>query len=55
VAGTRYVEHVQIEFHDDPVEMHVDEVLSRGRTPMADHERLHVGERERTLQQGVVV
>ena len=44
VAGAGHIEHIQIVFLDDPVQMHVDEILTRRRSPVADHQRLHVGQ-----------
>src|SRR5271155_2838129 len=38
VAGTRYVEHVQVILLDDPVQVHIDEVLTRHRAPVSDHQ-----------------
>ena len=42
MTGTGDVEHVQIMLFDDPVQMHIDEVLARRRAPVSDHQRLHV-------------
>ena len=55
VAGTGDVEHVEIIILDDPVQMDIDEVLPRRRTPVSDHQRLHVGECQRLAQQWVCV
>ena len=55
VARTGDVEHVQIVLNDDAVQVGVDEVLTRRRAPVADHQRLDVLERERLAQQGVGV
>src|ERR1019366_1550619 len=33
VSRAGYVEHVQVVFFNDPVQMHVDEVLTWGRAP----------------------
>ena len=49
------VEHVQVEFLDDPVQVDVDEVLPRRRAPVPDHQRLHVRQLQRPFQQRVVV
>jgi len=45
VTGTGYVEHVEIVFLDDPVQVHVNEVLAWRRAPMSDHQGLHVSKR----------
>ena len=55
VPGTGDVEHVQVILLDDPVQMHVDEVLARRRAPVPDHQRLHVRQFQRLLQQRIVV
>src|SRR5438552_655122 len=38
------INHVEVVFLDDPVQMHVNEVLPGGRTPMAQQHMLHVRE-----------
>ena len=55
VAGAGDVEHVQVVLRDDPVEVHVDEVLPRRGAPMPDHQRFHIRERQWPLQQRIVV
>ena len=55
VAGAGDVEHVQVVLRDDPVEVHVNEVLPRRRSPMADHERFHIRERQWPFQQRIVI
>ncbi len=55
VAGSGNIEHVQVIFLDDAVQMHIDEVLARRRAPVADHQGLDVSERQRLAQQRVVV
>jgi len=55
VTGTGDVEHIQVVFLDDAVQMHIYEVLSRRRAPMSDHQRLHVGHLQRFLQQWIVI
>jgi hypothetical protein len=37
MTGTGDVEHVQVILLDDPVQMHIDEVLAWGRAPVSDH------------------
>ena len=39
---------------DDPVQVHVDEVQSRRRSPVTDEARLHVLLLQRLLEQGIV-
>ena len=55
VTGADDVNHVQVALLDDAIEMHVDEVQSRRRAPMADQARLHVLLLERLLEQRIVV
>ena len=55
MAGTGDVEHVEVIFLDDPVQMHIDEVLTRRRTPVSDHQRLHVGQCQRLAQKRVII
>jgi len=55
VSGTGDVKHVQVMLLDDPVQMHIDEILARRRAPVSDHQRLHVRELQRSLQQRIVV
>ena len=55
MTGTGDVKHIQVILLDDPVQMHINEILSRRRAPVPDHQRLHVREFQRTLQQRIVV
>ena len=55
VAGTGDVDHVEIMQSDRPVQMDVDEILPRRRSPMPDHERLDMRKRERLAQQRICV
>src|SRR5208337_842831 len=55
VTGTGDVEHIQVILLDDPVQVHVNEVLARRRAPVSDHQRLHVRQLQRLSKQGVVV
>ena len=55
MAGTGDVEHIQVILLDDPVQMHIDEVLARRRAPVPDHQRLYVRQFQRLLEQGIVV
>jgi len=41
--GPATLEHIQVVLLDDPVQVHVDEVLPRHRAQLPDHQRLHVG------------
>ena len=55
VAGAGDVDHVEVIFHDDAVQVRVDEVLAGGRAPVSQQHALHIGERQRPLQQRIVV
>ena len=55
VPRTGDVEHVKIELLDDPVQVYIDEVLARRRTPMPDHKGFDVGKLEWLAQQRIVV
>ena len=55
MAGAGNVDHVQIVFLDDPVQMDVDEVLAGGGAPVAEQHALDVRQDQRPFQQGVVV
>ena len=55
VAGTGDVDHVQIVFFDDPVQMDVDEVLPGRRPPVAEEHVLDVLWFKRSAKEGVVV
>ena len=55
VPGAGDVNHVEIVFLDDPVQVRVDEILPGGRAPVAQQHVLDVGERQRPLQQRIVV
>ena len=55
VSGPGDVNHVEIVFLDDPVQMHVDEVLPRRRAPVPQQHVLYIRERQRPLQQRIVV
>ena len=49
------VNHVEVVFLDDPVQMHINEVLPGGRSPVAEEHMLHIREGQRPLQQWIVV
>ncbi len=55
VPGAGDVDHVEVVFLDDPVQVRIDEVLPRRRAPVPEQHVLHVRERQRPLQQRVVV
>ena len=55
VPGAGDVNHVEVVFLDDPVQVHVDEVLPGRRAPVPQQHVLHVRERQRPLQQRIVV
>ena len=54
VPGPGDVNHVEVEFLDDPVQMRVDEVLSRRRAPMPQQHALDVLQLQRLAKQGIV-
>ena len=49
------IHDVQIVFFNDTVQVDIDEVQPRRRAPVAKQARLDMGQRERLLQQGIVV
>ena len=55
MPGARDVDHVEVVLLDDPVQVHVDEVLTGRRAPVPEQHVLHVRERQRALQQRIVV
>ena len=55
VPGAGDVDHVEVVLLDDPVQVRVDEVLPGRRAPVAEQHVLHVRERQRPLQQRIVV
>ena len=55
VTGSGDVEHIQVILVDHPVQMHVDEILAGCRAPMADDERLDVGQLQGSFQQRIVI
>ena len=54
VARAAEVDHVQVVALDRAVQVRVDEVQARRRSPMPEQARLHMLERERLLEQRVV-
>ncbi len=55
VARPDDVHHVQVPLADEAVPMHVEEVQSWRGAPMTQQARLHVFQRQRTIEQGVVL
>jgi hypothetical protein len=55
VAGPGDVDHVEIVFLDDPVQVDVDEIQPGGGPPMPKQPGLDVFQRERFPEKGVVV
>ena len=55
VPGAGDVDHVEVVLLDDPIQVHVDEVLSGGRSPVPQQHVLHIRERQRPLEQRVIV
>ena len=55
VPGAGDVDHVKVVLLDDPVQVRVNEVLAGGRAPVSQQHVLHIRERQRSLQQRVVV
>ena len=55
MARSGDVNHVQVVFLDDAVQMGVDEVQPRRRAPVAEQARLDVRQREWLFQQRIVV
>jgi hypothetical protein len=55
MSGTGDVDHAEVVLFDDPVQVNVDEVQTRCRSPVAEEPRLDVLLRERALEQRVVI
>ena len=55
VPGAGDVNHVEVVLFDDPVQVHVNKVLPGGRAPVSQQHVLHIRERQRPLQQRIVV
>jgi len=55
VTGTDDVNHVQIAFLDQPVEMNIDEVEASGGAPVSEQAGLDVLALERAFQQWIVL
>jgi hypothetical protein len=54
VPGTGDVDHVEVALVDDPVQVHIDEVLARRGAPVAEQSRLDMCRTERFAQERVV-
>jgi hypothetical protein len=54
-AGAGDVDHVEVVFLDDPVQVRVDKVLPGRRTPVPQQHLFHVCKCQRTPQQRIVV
>ena len=54
MSGAGNVDHIEIVFLDQPIEVRVDEVEARRRAPMPEEARLDVLLLERLAQQGIV-
>ena len=55
VPGAGDVNHVEVVFFDDPVQVHVNEVLPGGCAPVSQQLVLHIRERQRPLQRRIVL
>ena len=55
VPGTGHVDHVEVVLLDDPVQVDVDEVLPRRRSPVPQQHTLDVRGGQRSLEQRIVV
>ncbi len=55
VPGAGNIDHVEIVFLDDPVQVYVNEVLPGGRAPVPQQHMLHIRQRQRPPQQRIVV
>src|SRR4030042_927658 len=55
VPGAGDVNHVEVVFFDDPVQVHVNEILPGRRAPVSQQHVLHICERQRSLQKRILV
>ncbi len=53
VAGAGNIDHIQIIFFDDAVEMHIDKILTRRGAPMSEQHGLYMRQLERFAQRGL--
>ncbi len=54
VSGTGNINDIRIVFFDQPIQMNVDEVLSRGSSPVPEQSRFDLFGLERFSQQGIL-
>src|SRR5689334_2999100 len=54
VSGAGYIDHVEVVLVDDPIEVRVDEILSRCRAPVSKQHAFDVAWNERALEQRIV-
>jgi hypothetical protein len=55
MPGAGNVNHVEVVFFNDPVQVRINEILPGRRAPMSEQHVLHIRECQRSLQQRVVV
>ena len=55
VTGTGDIDDVQIMLFDHPIEVNIDEILARRRSPMAHHQRLDMSKLQLLTQQRIVI
>src|ERR1700690_1473361 len=55
MPGTGNVNHVEVIFFDDPVQMRVNKILAGCCAPVTEQHVFHIRERQRPLQQWIVV
>ena len=55
MAGAGDVDHIEIVLSDRPVQMHVNEILPWRRSPVPDHQRFDMRQRERLTQEWIRV
>ena len=55
MAGTGDIDHVQVVFFNDAIQMHIDEILARRGAPMSHHQRFDVRLCQLFAEQRIVV
>ena len=55
MARARDIDHVEVVFFDDSIQVHINEILSRRRPPVAEQHVFHIRKRQWPLQQRIVV
>ena len=55
MPGSGNIDHVEVVFFDDPVQVGADEILSRRRPPVAQQHVFHIFEAERRSQQWIII